>query len=367
MNPTLSLEEILALVDAIDPKKYAKTRNHLRGAVTHLSPYITRGVISVTTIRDRVLAQYSPLDAEKLLQELAWREYFQKVFAAKGKAIFSDLRFHRTDWKHEELVSAVVEGHTGITAIDAEIKRLLETGYMHNHARMWTAMLSCNVAKAHWYSMSRWMYFHLLDGDLASNTLSWQWVAGTSVAQPYMANQALINACSDTSDSGTYLDTDKTLLGHGAIAEELIAHEPFSYQTHYPVSDELPPVSDATVFLYHPWSLDPLWHQGEPGVRILVLEPRLFDAYPVSELVLEHLTTLAKTHVPNIQLYVGNVETIPGLKTARIIYSKAHPATTYFPGIRESTDELFPSVTGYYPSFFTFWQACIASQKNHST
>ena len=363
MNPELSFEEILALVDAIDPKKYAKTRNHLRGAVTQLSPYITRGVISVATIRDRVLARYTAKEAEKFIQELAWREYFQKVFGAKGKAIFSDLRFHRDDWHHHELVTAVVKGQTGITALDTEIKKLFETGYMHNHARMWTAMLSCNVAKAHWYAMSRWLYFHLLDGDLASNTLSWQWVAGTSVAQPYVANQVLINACSDSTDLGTYLDLDKEMVGRQGIPQELKAHEPFMYRTEYPEGDELPPLTGVTVFLYHPWSLDPLWHQGEPGVRILVLEPRLFDAYPVSNRVLQHLITLARTHVPNIKLYIGNVETLPGLTTVASIHSKAHPATTYFPGIREPVVELFPGVTGYYPSFFKFWQACLVSQK----
>ena len=363
MNPRLSLTEIFELVDAIDPKKYAQSRNHLRGAVTQLSPYITRGVISLPTIRKRILARHSPADSLKLIQELAWREYFQKVFEAKGKAIFSDLRFHSLMWSHHELVTAIVNAQTGITAIDKEIKRLIATGYMHNHARMWTAMLACTVAKAHWDTMSRWLYFHLLDGDLASNTLSWQWVAGTSTAHPYKANQTLINACSDTTDSGTYVDMDKDLIGEGDIPPGLRTHEPFLCHTAYPPGDTLPPLQGTTVFVYHPWSLDPLWHRDEPGLRILVIEPRLYDKYPISKRVMEHLITVARTQVPGIKLYVGNIETVPGLTTAGALYSKAHPTTPYFPGIRESPDELFPNVKGYYPSFSKFWQACLLREK----
>jgi deoxyribodipyrimidine photo-lyase len=158
MNPHLTHEEILILIDDFNPVTYAKTRNHLRGAVSRLSPYISRGVIILPAIRAQVLKKYTAQNAQKFIQELAWREYFQKVFSAKGAEIFSDLRFSRDDWQHHEVVTAIKSASTGITVIDEKLKELMETGYMHNHARMWTAMLACNVGKAHWYDMSRFLY-----------------------------------------------------------------------------------------------------------------------------------------------------------------------------------------------------------------
>lgn len=358
MNPKLTYAEILALVDAIDPTVYAKTRNHLSGAVTKLSPYITRGVISLPAIRDRVLSRFSVEQSEKFIQELAWREYFQKVFVAKEVSIFSDLRFPQAGVVHHELIESVITGNTGITAVDKEIQQLLEIGYMHNHARLWTAMIACNVGKAHWYTMSRFLYYHLLDGDLASNSLSWQWVAGTSSSKPYCANQDLINACSDTNDTGTFLSTPSEMIGRGEIPEVLKTHISFTYQMEYPISDPLPELSGQTVFLYHPFNIDPLWHASEEGVRICVIEPRLFDAHPVSLNVYRHFQTLMRTHIPNVHVYVGNIETLEALKNAPSIFSRSHPTTTHFPGVQEPVAELFPHVTGYYPSFFKFWQAC---------
>jgi len=363
MNPTLTYQEIISLGDAIDPVAYAKTRNHLNGAVTKLSPYITRGVVSLPAIRDHILSKFSPLAAEKFIQELAWREYFQKVFIAKGNEIFSDIRFARNDFRHHELVEAVVLGKTGITAVDGEIKNLIETGYMHNHARMWTAMIACNVAKANWQMMSRWLYYHLLDGDLASNSLSWQWVAGTSVSKQYLVNQDLVNACSKTNDTKTYLDSSVDMIGQERVPLELLPQVPFTCRMEYPSSDLLPSLLDKTVFLYHPFSIDPLWHHGEAGVRILVIEPRLFDMHPISPLVYHHLETLARTHIPGVFIYVGNIETVHDLPNAAAVFSKRHPTTAHFPGTHEASPELFPEVTGYYPSFFKFWQACQSSVK----
>jgi deoxyribodipyrimidine photo-lyase len=357
MNPHLTYEEILAFIDDFNPITYSKTRNHLQGAVSRLSPYITRGVISLPTIRERILQKYSAHDAQKFIQELAWREYFQKVYGAKGKNIFSDLRFSRNDWRHHEVVTAIANAHTGISAVDQTLKELMETGYMHNHARMWTAMLACNVGKAHWYNMSRFLYHYLLDGDLASNTLSWQWVAGTSVQKQYITNQTLINACSSTQQRDTHLDLSIEELSAASVPLELETHEAFALKTNYPDSDDISDVSGKTVLLYHPFAIDPLWRRKEDAERIFVIEPRLFDTFPVSDIVMEHMMILLKTHVPHAKLFVGNVETISGIKDATV-YSKMHPATTHFPGKKDSAEELFPHVQGYYQSFFKFWEAC---------
>ena len=358
MNPYLSYTQILELIDTFDVRAYAKTRNHLQGTVSKLSPYITRGVISLPIIRNRILTRYSYEQAEKFIQELAWREYFQKVWTAQGEAIFSDLRFTRDDWAHTELIRAITQGKTGITVIDNQLQELFETGYMHNHARMWTAMLACNVGKAHWLEMGRFLYYHLLDGDLASNMLSWQWVAGTNASKRYVANQNLIDGCSNTSQPGTYLDMPLEQIGTTIIPSPLLEHEPCTYTTTYPSSDVIENIDGKILLLYHPWSLDPLWRSGEIGIRILVIEPRLFDRFPVSSKVMDFISTQATVHIPNIKIYVGNIEKLPGVQQAATIYSKRYAGTAHWPGVIDMPDELFPEVTGYFSSFFKFWQAC---------
>lgn len=358
MNPHLSYADILAYIDTFDVVAYAKTRNHLDGAVSKLSLYITRGVIDAATIRDRVLQRYSYQQAEKFIQELAWREYFQKVWQAKGDAIFSDLRFTRPNWAHSEVVQAIVEANTGITLIDEQLQLLFKTGYMHNHARMWTAMLACNVGQAHWHEMGRFLYYHLIDGDLASNMLSWQWVSGTSIHTQYVANQALLNACSHSTQTGTYLDRPREEIGIGNIPTPLLAHEPFTNTTIYPISEVTNNTHGQTFFLYHPWSLDPHWRQHETGTRILIIEPHLFDRFPVSPQVMDSIVTTARLQIPTITIYVGNIETLPGITDAAAIYSKRYPGAVNWPGTIDDKTELFPTVTGYFPSFFAFWQAC---------
>jgi deoxyribodipyrimidine photo-lyase len=81
-------------------------------------------------------------------------------------------------------------GATGVPAIDQAIRQLYFNGYVHNHARLWLASYLVHLRKVHWRVGAEWMYSHLLDGDIASNHLSWQWVAGTSSSKPYLFNAA---------------------------------------------------------------------------------------------------------------------------------------------------------------------------------
>lgn len=174
------IQSIKSRIEKIDPVGYGITRNYLNGKVTYLSPYISRGVLSTRQIAQHVMQlDYQPHQILRLIQELAWRDYFQRVWQQLGDDIFEDIRMNRTAIRSHKIPTAILEGTTGIEAVDQGIQSLLQTGYMHNHLRMYVASISCNVAKTHWSQPSQWMYYHLLDGDLASNTLSWQWVAGT--------------------------------------------------------------------------------------------------------------------------------------------------------------------------------------------
>lgn len=355
-DPTRSKCELLDYVASFDVSLYQKTRNHLKGNVSRLSPYITRGVISLAEIRDVVLERNSYRSAGKFIQELAWREYWQRVWHAKGDAIFTDLRFVRDDWEHTDLVSSIINATTGIEVIDRAVSQLEATGYMHNHARMWTAMLACNVGKAHWYNMSRWLYYHLLDGDLASNTLSWQWVAGTNAGKRYVANQKLINVCSDVSQARTFLTMPREEVGEGAVPAELHGTSSFQYRTMYPKSDIIN-LQTNTVLLYSPWTLDPNWRSDMQGERILIIEPRWFDRFPVSSRVMKFICAVAKKQIPGCKIWVGNASDLD-FSINKEVYSKSYPAHIGWPGAQDEQGRLFPHVRGYYPSFYKFWKVC---------
>jgi deoxyribodipyrimidine photo-lyase len=87
-----------------------------------------------------------------------------------------------------ELPADIRQGATGVPVVDQAVRALYGTGYLHNHARMWLASYVVHLRKVHWRAGADWLYGHLLDGDLASNHLSWQWVAGTGSHKPYLFN-----------------------------------------------------------------------------------------------------------------------------------------------------------------------------------
>lgn len=143
-------------VEAIHPKRYAKTRNFINGDVTYLSPYISRGVISTKFVLDFLKSEgYKKYEIEKFVQELAWRDYWQTIWKDQGDAINQDFKRAQPDVKHHQMVAAIDQAETGIEAIDGAIKQLYATGYMHNHIRMYTAAITCNQGGAHWKQPAR--------------------------------------------------------------------------------------------------------------------------------------------------------------------------------------------------------------------
>lgn len=352
-----SYDEIIEQIDTIDPVAYARTRNHLDGAVTKLSPYISRGVITLPQVRERLYVRHDPADCEKLVQELAWREYFQNVWWAKGEAIFSDLRFSRDDWAHEELPTALINASTGIAVMDTGIQGLYDTGYLHNHLRMALAAIACNCARAHWLPTGKWMYYHLADGDLASNFLSWQWVAGTSVNKRYSTNQELLNGISDTTQAGTWFDVSRDAFLTMTTPSHLGAYEPFSLTTPYPETQEPPSVAGQDVYCYTPWTLDPTWRRAQSARRLLLIDPAWFDRFPVSELVMDFIVRQGQTVMPELEIFIGDIFAVPGIDGAAHIYAKPHPTNQHWPATFDGRELLFPEVRGYYQSFFKYWQA----------
>jgi len=347
-------EAVLARVHQIDPIKYGRTRNYIDGAVTYLSPYISRGVISTKQVLDITLDRgFNPKSIEKFIQELVWREYWQEIWWANGKGIDQDLRSAQKDVLHTEMPTAILGARTGIHAIDQALEDFYQTGYLHNHVRMYLATITCNVGKSHWLNPAKWMYFHLLDGDWASNALSWQWVAGTNSKRKYLANQENINRFCHTQQRGTFLDQSYEAIAQMACPEQLQQTTELSLHTHLPAAQPLQIDPHLPTLLYTSYQLDPNWMAGTKANRILILEPSHFEAYPVSEKVIDFILALSK-NIPTIQVFTGAFEELIQKYNPPNIHFKKHPFTTDFQGTGVNYDKIF-SIRGDHPSFFRYW------------
>lgn len=355
MNFPTEIELIEQRIRAIDPVKYAATRNYADGALTYLSPYISRGVFSTKQVYKQLKStDLSWNQIEKLTQELAWRDYWQQIWIAKGDAIFTDLKHQQTAVAHRQMPLAIIEANTGIEVIDKAIKELYATGYMHNHLRMYVASICCNIARSHWLTPANWLYANLLDGDLASNALSWQWVSGSFSAKKYYANQDNINKFFGSQQKNTFLDVDYDSFTELAIPEVLKETSAFKLKTKLP-EQKIPVLKkNKTTLIYNYYNLDPYWKKEEDVQRVLLFEPSFFERHPISEKSIDFMLALAK-NIGDIQLFVGEFSELLQHIAPEFIVYREHPTNKNYVGKGESREWL-STVTGYFPSFFAFWK-----------
>lgn len=198
------LTAFLARIDG-----YAQARDHpALDASSRLSPHLAFGEVGP----DAVFAAASALDsvgAGKFVAELAWREFAYYVLAHwphTPQANFN-ARFDGLPWQRNPAhLRAWHAGRTGVPIVDAGMRQLRQTGWMHNRVRMIVASFLCKHLGIDWRRGADWFRRTLIDADLASNTLGWQWVAGTGVdAAPYyrIFNPVLQSRKFDT--EGTYI------------------------------------------------------------------------------------------------------------------------------------------------------------------
>ena len=169
-------------------RDYARLRNHdLPGHphVSQLSPYLRHRVLTEDEVLVSVLSRWSLSSSEKFVQEVVWRAYF-KGWLERRPDVWTDYRAGvaaawnrvQTEAGLRRAWEAACRGETGIDAFDTWARELVATGYLHNHARMWFASMWCFTLELPWQLGADFFLRHLLDGDPASNTLGWRWVAG---------------------------------------------------------------------------------------------------------------------------------------------------------------------------------------------
>jgi deoxyribodipyrimidine photo-lyase len=382
MNPETfppTREAALARVHAVRPSDYARSRNALEGAVTGLSPYITHGLLSVPEVLAGVNAKHALDVQHKFVFELGWREYFRHVWSFRGEGIFESLHeglLPRTSYA-ALLPADIRRGATGIPVIDQAVRALYVTGYLHNHARMWLASYIVHLRKVHWRVAADWMYGHLLDGDLASNHLSWQWVAATGSSKPYLFNADNVAryAPAHWHSPGSVIDTSYEALDHiarqplrpshdvapapsglSALAEPPLLSAPpsaWGWTAPNPAA-----IAGCNVWLVHPWNLADLPDSlGEDTLVVGIFVSDFHRAWPWNtrrwKFVASRMAELANVR------WQGDADAIgAALQSARQVRSTNEPHLQ--PWLArwancEAAPTLFPTVVKRCDSFSQWW------------
>ncbi len=370
--PTLAAAH--ARIAAVRPADYARTRNALDGAVTGLSPYITHGFVTLPEALAGVLSRHALPVQHKFVYELGWREYFRHVWRHRGDGIFDSLHTGvlPDDAYARELPADLREARTGIAAIDSAVGQLYATGYLHNHARMWLASYAVHLRKVHWRTGADWMYRHLLDGDLASNHLSWQWVAATGSHKPYLFNAENVARFAPLQwhSPGSAIDASYEALDAIARARRAFSGQPNRSGIDEPAIHPAPPAAlrvsapdpaaaaGRDVWLVHPWALhEPPDDLPADALRIGIYSQEFHSAWPWSAARWAFVRTRMAELAP--VCWSGDLAGLAlGLSQARSVRTPGDPhIEPYLHAIAECTpgNPLFAKTERPCASFSQWW------------
>ncbi len=178
--------------------EYSKLRNFdfgpdNRSNISCLSPYITHGIISELEVIDKSLKKFSFSKNEKFIQEVLWRVYWKGWLELRPNVwtdYLVELNNLRNEFKDKQNYLDAVEGKTDLEFFNQWVNELKENNYLHNHTRMWFASVWIFTLELPWQLGAEFFMQHLYDGDSASNTLGWRWVAGIQTqGKHYLASE----------------------------------------------------------------------------------------------------------------------------------------------------------------------------------
>ena len=181
---------------------YSKLRNFdfgpdNRSNISCLSPYITHGIINELEVIDKSLKKFSFAKNEKFIQEVLWRVYWKGWLELRPN-VWSDYLIElgkvKEEFKNNQNYLDAIEGKTNVDCFNQWVIELKESNYLHNHTRMWFASIWVFTLELPWQLGAEFFMQHLYDGDTASNTLGWRWVAGVQTqGKHYLASEWNIN------------------------------------------------------------------------------------------------------------------------------------------------------------------------------
>ncbi len=266
-------------------RRYEAERNFDRGsgehhAVSTLSPWIRRRVVTEAEVVAAAVAAHGPEAAAKFIEEVVWRGYFKgwlelrpQVWTRYRDGLAQDIAASQRDATLAAALARAETGQTGLTCFDAWTRELVDTGYLHNHARMWFASIWIFTLRLPWRLGADFFLRHLLDGDPASNTLGWRWVAGLHTrGKAYRARAGNIATYTGGRFTPREVDFD-------AGEEGLEASEPAGLPPLLPLRAVMPPQPDT------------------PTALLITEEDCRLEDFPVSTLDLRAATTLAASRL----------------------------------------------------------------------
>ncbi len=178
--------------------EYSKLRNfdfgpNKRSNTSCLSPYITHGVINEKEVISKSLERFSFSKNEKFIQEVLWRTYWKGWLELRSGVwddYLLDLKRIKEEFKDNKSYLNAVKGNTEIECFNEWVNELKTYNYLHNHTRMWFASIWIFTLDLPWQLGAEFFMQHLYDGDTASNTLGWRWVAGIQTqGKHYLASE----------------------------------------------------------------------------------------------------------------------------------------------------------------------------------
>ena len=205
---------------------YSKLRNFdfgpdNRSNISCLSPYITHGIINELEVIDKSLKKFSFAKNEKFIQEVLWRVYWKGWLELRPN-VWSDYLIQldkiKNEFKDNQNYLNAIEGKTEIDCFNQWVNELKENNYLHNHSRMWFASIWIFTLELPWQLGAEFFMQNLYDGDAASNTLGWRWVAGVQTqGKHYLASEWNINKFTNNrfkniklNENATPIFSDKT-------------------------------------------------------------------------------------------------------------------------------------------------------------
>ncbi len=178
--------------------EYSKLRNfdfgpEKRSNISCLSPYITHGIINEQEVVQKALSKFSFSKNEKFIQEVLWRTYWKGWLELRPNVwtdYLVELNQIKNEFRDNKDYIAAIGGKTKIDCFNEWVNELKENNYLHNHTRMWFASIWIFTLELPWQLGAEFFLQHLYDGDAASNTLGWRWVAGVQTqGKHYLASE----------------------------------------------------------------------------------------------------------------------------------------------------------------------------------
>ena len=178
--------------------EYSRLRNfdfgpEKRSNISCLSPYITHGIINEKEVIQKSLNKFSFSKNEKFIQEVLWRTYWKGWLELRPNVwtdYLVELNQIKNEFQNNEDYLSAIDGKTNIGCFNEWVRELKENNYLHNHTRMWFASIWIFTLELPWQLGAEFFMQHLYDGDAASNTLGWRWVAGVQTqGKHYLASE----------------------------------------------------------------------------------------------------------------------------------------------------------------------------------